>query len=265
MEIRERLQKLRKEKGYSQEELAEILGISRQAISKWESGQSSPDINKLIQLSELYGVSIDTILKGTDDSVIDKDNSTESIKQENHYHYYGGYRYEYKSKREIFGLPLVHINIGRGFYKAKGIIAVGTIAMGLVSCGVFSIGLLSSGAFALGLISLAAIAIGLGAAFGGIALGILAVGGLAIGVFSIGGLAVGMFSIGGASIASNIAIGSYAKGHIAIGDTAIGERTITTINNNFKNVSSSEVRKMIYEEFPKLWSVAVKWLTFMFK
>ena len=53
MKLAEKLQLMRKREGLSQEDLAEKLGISRQAVSKWESGQSVPDLNKLIILSEL--------------------------------------------------------------------------------------------------------------------------------------------------------------------------------------------------------------------
>lgn len=64
MTIEERIQDLRKCKGLSQEQLADILGVSRQAVSKWESGQSMPEVEKLIAISELFGVSVDYILKG---------------------------------------------------------------------------------------------------------------------------------------------------------------------------------------------------------
>ena len=56
IEIADRLIKMRKAHGYSQEELAEKLGISRQAVSKWERAESSPDTDNLIMLSRLYGV-----------------------------------------------------------------------------------------------------------------------------------------------------------------------------------------------------------------
>lgn len=64
MNTAQRLQQLRKEKGMSQEELAERLGVSRQAVSKWESGQSSPDVEKIVAASELFGVTTDWLLKG---------------------------------------------------------------------------------------------------------------------------------------------------------------------------------------------------------
>ena len=54
---------LRKKNGWSQEELAEQLGVSRQSISKWESAQSVPDMNRILALSELFGVSTDYLLK----------------------------------------------------------------------------------------------------------------------------------------------------------------------------------------------------------
>ena len=54
---------LRKKAGWSQEELAEKLGVSRQSVSKWEGAQSIPDMNKILQLSELFGVSTDYLLK----------------------------------------------------------------------------------------------------------------------------------------------------------------------------------------------------------
>ena len=66
MEIGERLQQLRKEKGISQEKLAEQLHVTRQAVSKWETGQSYPDLDNLGALSKLYGVTADYILYGED-------------------------------------------------------------------------------------------------------------------------------------------------------------------------------------------------------
>ncbi len=64
MNIADRIQYLRKSKGLSQEELAEKVGVSRQAVSKWESEQSTPDIEKIIVMSEFFEVTTDYILKG---------------------------------------------------------------------------------------------------------------------------------------------------------------------------------------------------------
>ncbi|MGM9986090.1 MAG: helix-turn-helix domain-containing protein [Bacillaceae bacterium] len=63
MSFSDKLQTLRKEKGLSQEQLAEILDVSRQAVSKWESGQTYPEIDKLIKISDLFQISLDELLK----------------------------------------------------------------------------------------------------------------------------------------------------------------------------------------------------------
>lgn len=60
----ERLQKLRNQSSLTQEELAERLDVSRQSVSKWELNKTLPDVDKLIQLSEIYQVSIDYLIKG---------------------------------------------------------------------------------------------------------------------------------------------------------------------------------------------------------
>lgn len=67
IEIANRLVNLRKANNLSQEALAEKLGISRQAVSKWERAEASPDTDNLILLSRLYGVSLDELLKTEDE------------------------------------------------------------------------------------------------------------------------------------------------------------------------------------------------------
>ena len=62
VEIAQRLSARRKQSGLSQEALAEKLGVSRQAVSKWERSESSPDTDNLIALAQLYGVSLDELL-----------------------------------------------------------------------------------------------------------------------------------------------------------------------------------------------------------
>lgn len=64
MKIADRIQRLRKMKGLSQEELADKMGVSRQAVSKWESEQSTPDLDKIVSMSEYFEVTTDYILKG---------------------------------------------------------------------------------------------------------------------------------------------------------------------------------------------------------
>lgn len=64
MNLSDRIQTLRKSKGISQEDLADQIGVSRQAISKWESGQSTPELDKILLLSEFFEVTTDYLLKG---------------------------------------------------------------------------------------------------------------------------------------------------------------------------------------------------------
>lgn len=66
MNIADRIQYLRKQKGLSQEELAEMVGVSRQSVSKWESEQSIPDLEKIIIMSDIFEVTTDYILKGVE-------------------------------------------------------------------------------------------------------------------------------------------------------------------------------------------------------
>lgn len=75
MTFKEKLQTLRKSKGMSQEQLAACVNVSRQAISKWELGESMPDTNNVIQLSNLFSVSIDYLLKDELDEDLGQINS----------------------------------------------------------------------------------------------------------------------------------------------------------------------------------------------
>ena len=68
MTLGDKLSKLRKENNYTQEQLADILGVSRQAISKWESDISYPETDKLIRMSELFNCSLDYLLKESEES-----------------------------------------------------------------------------------------------------------------------------------------------------------------------------------------------------
>lgn len=79
VEIANKLVKLRKKNGLSQEELADKLGISRQAVSKWERAEASPDTDNLICLAKLYNISLDELLS-EDDSIETK--GEEQMKKE---------------------------------------------------------------------------------------------------------------------------------------------------------------------------------------
>jgi transcriptional regulator with XRE-family HTH domain len=67
MEFNNKLYQLRKQKGFSQEELANRLNVSRQTISKWEIGDSTPDLEKLVAISDLFDVSLDSLVKGKEE------------------------------------------------------------------------------------------------------------------------------------------------------------------------------------------------------
>ena len=76
MILADKIINLRKKNGWSQEELAEKLGVSRQSISKWEGAQSVPDMNRILKLSEVFGVSTDYLLK--DDAPLPEDMETQT-------------------------------------------------------------------------------------------------------------------------------------------------------------------------------------------
>ena len=63
--LKDNLIMLRRIHGFSQEEIAEKIGISRQAYAKWENGATVPDIEKCMRLAEVYGVTIDSLVKTT--------------------------------------------------------------------------------------------------------------------------------------------------------------------------------------------------------
>ena len=84
MNCSKKLQTLRKEKGLSQEKLAEMVGVSRQAISKWELGQSYPEMDNLITLSNIFDVNIDSLVKNNEinTNIENKQNSNEDAEDE---------------------------------------------------------------------------------------------------------------------------------------------------------------------------------------
>ncbi|NFV13738.1 helix-turn-helix domain-containing protein [Clostridium sp. FAM 1755] len=256
MNLAEKLQLLRNNNRLSQEELAEKLGISRQAISKWESGQSTPDLKKLIVIAELYNVTIDSLVKDSDEFHILQSNGTNNREEQKVddkktqlvININRGYsmEYEYKSKKTLFGLPLVHINIGRGFKKAKGIISIGNISYGMISLGFISFGILSCGLMSIGLITLAILSIGLLLAVGVMSAGIFSIGAISIGIFSLGAVSIGKYAFGAVAIASDIAIGDYAKANIAIGNKVKGINTLSL------DTSVVDIKNLIKQEYPNL-------------
>ena len=219
MEFPQRLYELRKKAGLSQEGLADLVGVTRQAVQKWEAGSSRPDMDNLAALARYFNVSLDWLITGQEREELPRERP---VVVENHYHY-SGWQYEYRSKRTLWGLPLVHIKLAqRGFCVARGIIAIGNVAVGLFALGCVSLGLISVGCLALGLLALGCLSLA-PLALGCIAIGLVAAGGVAIGYLAVGPTAVGVYAAGGAVVASRIAIGDAASGELlAIGRQAEG-------------------------------------------
>lgn len=82
MSIRNKLKNCRKQSGYTQEEIAEKINVSRQTISNWETGKTLPDIYNLISLSDLYNISLDKLIKG-DATMIKNLKLEQSLKERN--------------------------------------------------------------------------------------------------------------------------------------------------------------------------------------
>ena len=160
MTIGERIAEERKKKGMTQEDMAEKLNLSRQAISKWESGSSFPDTENLLKLSLLFSVSVDYLLKGEkveerkeEEKIFSLSFSPLSRMKERH------------SEKTLWGLPLW--SVGKN--------AKGFFALGFRSEGIFSLGFFSKGVFSLGCFTL-----------GGISVGMASLGLLSLGAFSRG-------------------------------------------------------------------------------
>lgn len=248
MTFHEQLIFLRKQQGLSQEQLGFKVGVSSQTVSKWELGETIPELEKLIQLSDIFGVSLDDLTghqPAYSTAFYNRPYQNAMV--------YSLCHYEYKSKCSIAGLPLIHINCGRGMHKAKGILAIGNLAQGLVAIGGLSFGLLSIGGLSLGLLSLGGLSLGLLISLGGLSIGTLSFGGCAIGIFSIGGLAIGVYSLGGGAIASQIAAGGYANAPIAIGDLAKGQITFDV----HQAISEYAIQNAILEKYPKTPEIIV--------
>lgn len=215
MTLGDKLSKLRKENNYTQEQLAEVLGVSRQAISKWESNITYPETEKLIRISELFNCSLDYLLK--DNMETDSKNQTNEGTN-----FFNRILRERKSEKIICGMPLWHIGRNaKGFVavgiNSRGVISIGLKSKGILSVGILSLGLLSFGILSLGFLSLGMFSLGILSA-GCFSIGIFATGAISLGIISVGAIAIGDFSVGALSIGKYFAIGDNARAMIAIGD-----------------------------------------------
>lgn len=247
----EKIAKCRKEKGLTQEQLAQAMGVTRQAVSRWEGDIAFPETDNLTKMCRLFGVSCDWLLNydGEPPQAAQEEKSgvfTFDLKS---------LHFEYKSKAHWGKLPLVHINIGIGRV-AKGVFSLGLVSVGLVSVGVVSLGLIAFGSVCLALLAFGALSAGL-IAFGGAAFGIIALGGLAIGLFSMGGGAIGLFACGGYASGTFVAVGDVAVGGIAFGDTSARGSVLSVLIPEYE--SMKEVIADKFEEIPKIWSVFASW------
>lgn len=262
MTLGEKIYNLRTEKGFSQEALGEKLGVSRQSVSKWETDQSVPELDKIVALSEIFKVSTDYLLKEKEDLyfVTDEPGVKELVREV--YRHDRRSRYEYKSKKMIGKLPLVHINLGVGIYRAKGVIAVGTIAEGGLAVGLLAAGGLPIGILSLGLLAFGNFAFGL-IAFGTFAFGVISLGAFSFGIFSLGAMTFGQFAFGASAHGAQVAVGDVASGKIALGySRAVG--TYTEVSNR-EPFDYENACRLIDEHVSSHWLFFKTWAKSMVK
>lgn len=248
MSFAEHLMTLRKQRGWSQEELGSQINVTRQTVSKWEMGQSTPELEKLMELAKLFHISIDQLV-GLEE--MEETGFSSAPHNRGDMRSVGVY-YEYISPVKVFGLPLVHVRLGFGPRLAKGIVAIGNCAVGVVAIGGSSLGLISIGGMSLGLLF----------AFGGLSLGLLSLGGLAIGGFAVGGCAFGQWlamgggafsnylAIGGGAWSNGLAIGGSAYGHVAVG-TQEASGWFSLLPGSGYTVE--EAWGLVKSQFPHMW------------
>ncbi len=249
-----KLAQLRREQNYTQEQLADILGVTRQSVSKWESDIAYPETEKLIKICELFDCSLDYFLKNGEST---KENTTqENIKNEDHTEITFSLPKlkERKSNKTLWGLPLWHVaKNARGIVaigvKANGIISVGVVAKGVVSVGVVSLGAISCGTFAIGLLfavgvfSIAMFSVGC------FAIGLYAIGAISLGVFSLGAIAIGDVSVGALAIGKYFALGDHATAAIAIGARE-ANGTVFEHLGKLDDATKKQVLQIVEETFP---------------
>ena len=217
MTLGSKLAQERKLKNLTQEQLAELLGVSRQAISKWESDSAFPETEKLLRLCELFDCTLDYLLR--DAPRTDAQPAPEAPAHRI-------FR-ERRSAKTWRGLPLWHVArsahgvIAVGL-KARGVISIGLLSRGVVSVGLLSLGLFSFGTLSLGLAAYGAFALGLLSA-GAICAGLVSAGAISCGIVSLGAIAIGDCSVGALAIGNTFALGDHAQAAIALGkSSAVG-------------------------------------------
>ncbi len=249
MTLGEKIYGLRIKKGISQEVFGEQLGVSRQSVSKWETDQSVPELDKIIAISELFGVSTDYLLKDEPSYETEPEEEYPSRKRRG--------TFEYKSEKMVRGVPLVHINFGVGHCKAKGIIAIGNVAQGVIAVGFLSAGVLTCGLLTAGLLAIGTIAAGL-FSFGSFSVGVISFGAFSFGIFSLGAASFGEFSFGAFARGRQVAIGDAARGLVAIG---VNE-TSAVVGEVYEDIAPIDIeaaKQAIEENVPDYWLFFKSW------
>lgn len=248
MKTSEKIQDLRKKNNMTQEQLADYLSVSRQSVSKWESGIAYPETEKIIKLSKLFNCSIDYLLndEAEKDEVVVNDHE-----KKNHLLYF-----EYSSKLTIKNIKLIHICFDPK-KTAKGIIAIGFRSIGIISLGLLSLGFLSVGVLSLGIIALGCLCLGVFSA-GAIAIGVVSLGAIAIGaLLSVGAFSVGNFAVGALAFGNYMAVGDRATAKIAIGKTS-ANGSIYGVASAINDIGKDTVRACIESDVPK----GLRWLAY---
>ena len=247
---------LRREKGLSQEQLAEYLEVSRQSVSKWEADKTMPEISKLIAISELFQVSLDYLLiddcenrngrfpgmedvpdygagKGLGGSDIKRQQDSGQWEMD------AGWPETSTRETEEMKKSLNEIKefIGcrEGFeYKSKasvfglplvhvkfgggnGKVRLRDAAWGIIAVGNLALGVVSVGIFSAGVLSFGVLSLGLLFSLGVISLGAMAVGVVAMGIVTGGISSVGIYATGVAAAGKEVATGVSVSGKTAAG------------------------------------------------
>lgn len=251
MTLGEKIFRLRSEKGLSQEAFGDMLGVSRQSVSKWETDQSLPELEKIVVISELFGVSTDYLLKENEERAEVSVTEMGSIRSKRPH-------YEYKSKRTVRGIPLVHVNLGLGLCRAKGIFAIGNLASGVFALGFLSAGIISVGLLSAGLLAFGTIAAGL-VSVGTLAVGCIAFGAFTVGIFCVGALNFGQFCFGALSYGKQVAVGDEAHGKIALGFSRAAGELYQEVNKE-GSFDYRTVEKLIDENVSPYWRPFREWM-----
>lgn len=256
MTFAQKLTALRRKSGLSQEELAQKMDVSRQAVSKWESGQTMPDVTKLVALSKLMDVSLDYLLR--DEEEVPRQTAEPQNADPATPVVYAYPCYEYKSRTMVGSWPLVHIKFRpHGLALAKGIIAIGNAAIGCVAVGGMGVGIVCVAGMGAGIISLAGVSLGL-LAFGGLSVGLAAIGGVAVGGITLGAVSIGRYGFGAAVVAEKFGAGAAVRAPVAVAEETDALHALTPGQADAKTLAA--FLDAYVPEMPRFLRKLLTWL-----